>query len=137
MGVGIGFPRDCGDINYEGNQWNSNTRGGRQHYRFSVLRSLPRSTTQGCTCAPMWKIDDLNKCDTACCNLDGDAGGDWCMVKDETCQGANWGYCSDTFVKPRDEWDWKLIASQDTTQAYFDKASKVTFLMNPDDPSAA
>jgi len=39
-------------------------------------------------------LDGADPCTTACCNPDSDPAGDWCAVADATCQGANWGTCS-------------------------------------------
>jgi len=33
-------------------------------------------------------------CSKLCANSDNDAGGDWCFVLDQVCQGSNWGYCN-------------------------------------------
>ena len=54
---------------------------------------LPRYTMEGCLCQDRWMFAGAVPCLTSCCNPDGDVQ-DWCSVVDQSCQGANWGYCS-------------------------------------------
>lgn len=53
-----------------------------------------RTTWSGCACLQSWR-DSVNnfRCETYCCNPDGEPGGDWCKVADTACQKGDWGYC--------------------------------------------
>ena len=53
-----------------------------------------RTTESGCACLESWTHSSYEPCSDYCCNPDDDAGGEWCFVEDEECQGANWGYCA-------------------------------------------
>mmetsp|Transcript_15805 Transcript_15805/g.45048 ORF Transcript_15805/g.45048 Transcript_15805/m.45048 type:complete len:751 (-) Transcript_15805:83-2335(-) len=52
-----------------------------------------RYTMVGCRCKTSWTMDDLPSCSHSCCNPDDDDFGLWCMVEDEDCEEADWGYC--------------------------------------------
>ncbi|CAE8693226.1 unnamed protein product, partial [Polarella glacialis] len=55
-----------------------------------------RVTTSGCACKESWVLGGFSSspCSSYCCNPDSDPTGDWCFVESTTCQGQNWGYCS-------------------------------------------
>lgn len=49
-----------------------------------------RLTTDGRQCLQSWALDGFDtRCETYCCNPDGDSGGDWCFVA-----AGVWGYCA-------------------------------------------
>jgi len=52
------------------------------------------ASKKGCKCMMTWSMTGYAACTTGCCNVDKDAGGNWCFVEDQVCEGRNWGYCS-------------------------------------------
>lgn len=65
-----------------------------------------RYTKENCECQEVWTLEGGGQlCDHSCCNPDDDAGGDWCFVISEDCQGTNYGYCVDNSTPPDSEVD--------------------------------
>lgn len=59
-----------------------------------------RTTWNGCKCKMSWTDEFFGSCSSACCNLDSDPLGDWCMVDDVECEDADWGYCKPALLNP-------------------------------------
>lgn len=51
-------------------------------------------TWNGCECKKIWAEDGVGACDNYCCSPDSDPVGNWCMVEEQGCEDADWGYCS-------------------------------------------
>ncbi|CAE7491091.1 unnamed protein product [Symbiodinium natans] len=60
--------------------------------KLAALLKDGRKTTKTCGCLQSWTHKG-QACSDSCCNPDNDAGGPWCFVMDQACQGDTWGTC--------------------------------------------
>jgi len=65
-----------------------------QGTEMAAVDNKMRTTLERCKCKKNREMPDVGKCDTYCCNPDKDPMGPWCMVEDEACEEADWGYCA-------------------------------------------